>query len=151
MLLASARVFVALRDSPYEEYADLRSTPNDPTGTFGAAAHHHWIYNSHLSFPSTSASDPRLEACSNRLRSFSPLAPSSSPTAPGSSSPEDASGGGQQAEEKMSRSERHDEDWYRLVGCHEPFALDAESILRGPVFSPGTFSGPWEGLISVRP
>ena len=44
-------------------------------------------------------------------------------------------------------SMQHDEDWYRLVACHDPWAGD--SPLRGPVYQPGILSGKWAGRLLV--
>ena len=45
-------------------------------------------------------------------------------------------------------SERHDEDWYRLVCCYDPW--NDQAALRGKVWSPGTLSGSWNGRVMVR-
>jgi hypothetical protein len=45
-------------------------------------------------------------------------------------------------------SERHDEDWHRLVCCYDPW--NDQAVLRGKVWSPGTLSGSWDGRVMVR-
>lgn len=44
-------------------------------------------------------------------------------------------------------SERLDKDWYRLVACHTPSAV--ERPLKGIVYSLGTLVGKWSGRIFV--
>ncbi|KIM85033.1 hypothetical protein PILCRDRAFT_817871 [Piloderma croceum F 1598] len=44
-------------------------------------------------------------------------------------------------------SERHDEDWYRLVCCYDPW--NDQAVLRGKVWSPGTLSGSWDGRVMI--
>jgi hypothetical protein len=50
------------------------------------------------------------------------------------------------AETRGSRS--HDADWYRLVGCHDPWVGSHQ--LRGPVHKLGSLSGSWSGRMLVR-
>jgi hypothetical protein len=45
-------------------------------------------------------------------------------------------------------SERYDEDWSRLVACHDPW-LGSEP-LRGKVFTLGSMAGSWAGRLMVR-
>lgn len=45
-------------------------------------------------------------------------------------------------------SERYDEDWSRLVACHDPWIGSVP--LRGKVFTPGSLSGSWAGRLMVR-
>ena len=47
-----------------------------------------------------------------------------------------------------SGSIRHDEDWSRLVSCHDPWMK--EPPLRGKVFTVGALSGCWTGRYCVR-
>jgi hypothetical protein len=56
------------------------------------------------------------------------------------------------ADDSSSSSEivdsmRHDEDWYRLVCCFDPWT-DQETM-RGKVYTLGTLSGSWDGRIMV--
>lgn len=44
-------------------------------------------------------------------------------------------------------SERLDKEWFRLVGCHTPSAV--ERPLKGIVYSLGTLAGTWTGRIFV--
>ncbi|KAF8903700.1 hypothetical protein CPB84DRAFT_1961070 [Gymnopilus junonius] len=41
----------------------------------------------------------------------------------------------------------HDEDWYRLVACYDPWVGDMP--LRGIVYKPGTLAGRWAGRLLV--
>ncbi|KDR78686.1 hypothetical protein GALMADRAFT_244185 [Galerina marginata CBS 339.88] len=42
---------------------------------------------------------------------------------------------------------RHDEDWYRLAACHDPWIGDLP--LRGVVYTPGMLAGCWAGRLLV--
>ncbi|KAF9460340.1 hypothetical protein BDZ94DRAFT_1284000 [Collybia nuda] len=44
-------------------------------------------------------------------------------------------------------SERYDEDWSRLVACHDPWM--GPTPLRGKMFTPGSLVGSWEGRMLV--
>lgn len=44
-------------------------------------------------------------------------------------------------------STRHDEDWYRLVSCHDPWGSVAH--MRGKVYTLGSMSGTWDGRLLV--
>jgi hypothetical protein len=45
-------------------------------------------------------------------------------------------------------SERYDEDWSRLVACHDPRI--GSMPLRGKVFTLGSMAGSWAGRLMVR-
>jgi hypothetical protein len=45
-------------------------------------------------------------------------------------------------------SERYDEDWSRLVACHDPWV--GSMPLRGKVFALGSMVGSWTGRLMVR-
>ena len=45
-------------------------------------------------------------------------------------------------------SERYDEDWSRLVACHDPWM--GSMPLRGKVFTIGSMAGSWAGRLMVR-
>jgi hypothetical protein len=49
----------------------------------------------------------------------------------------------------VETSEQHDEDWHRLVACHNPWM--APTSLKGKVYSLGALNGCWSGRLMVGP
>ena len=48
-------------------------------------------------------------------------------------------------------SEQQEEDWKRAVACGDPWAVFASATLAvGRMYTPGTMSGGWNGLLAVR-
>jgi hypothetical protein len=47
----------------------------------------------------------------------------------------------------VETSEQHDEEWYRLMGCHDPWM--APTAMKGKVYSLGALNGCWSGRLMV--
>lgn len=80
---------------------------------------------------------------------FDPSSKANDVTIASTGSPNGKDVGNDDAEDIGGPSDRHDEDWGRVVGCGDPWG-SVSSVVRGRVYSPGAMCGTWSGVLSVR-